>query len=174
METGDVLATLFDQKIVSIIKLFLRDDSKQYYLREIAKLTKVSPASTYRILKRLVDLQVLKVTEIKTAKLYSLEAGKTVDFLKSILEVDVVQAFVDQVKEVKGVEELYLYGKKEKSKATLFIVGSEIDNTNIKQIISDFKTRYSFNILDHFFTKDQYEKVQGLFSESKKLLYKKI
>ncbi len=173
MEITELLQSFFDTKMLSIIKLFLKEDGKQYYLREISKLTKVSPASTYRILKKLVDLQVITLTEIKTAKLYSLNTGKTVELLRSFLEIDVIQSFVEKASAVEGVDELYLYGKKEKSKATIFILGPNIEKNQIKQIINDFKERHNFSILDNYFTKEQYDQIQGLFAETKKLLYKK-
>ena len=68
METVDVLEQLFDNKILSVLQLFVENENNQYYLREIAKLTKVSPATTYRILNKLVDLNVLEIQEIKTLK----------------------------------------------------------------------------------------------------------
>lgn len=175
MEPSETLFSLFDSKKVGIIKLFLREEGKQYYLREIAKLAKVSPASTYRILKKLTAIQVLKMTEIKTAKLYSLESNKTVDFLKSILEVDIVQYFIEKASQVTGVEEIYLYGKKEKNRAVIFIIGSNIDANQLKVVIGDVKAKYSFNILDMCFTKEQYEQgvSHGLYPEMKKNLYKR-
>jgi hypothetical protein len=173
VEQTDILQALFDNKVMAILKLFIKEEGKQFYLREIAKLTKVSPATTYRILNKLVLLQILKVTEIKTAKLYNLEAGKQIDFLKTLVEVDVVSQFVEKVSLVPGVEEIYLYGKKDKNKADVFLIGSNIDKNPIKQLISDCKTQYSFNILDSYYTKEQYEQTQRYFTDSKKLLYRK-
>ena len=106
METVDVLEQLFDNKILSVLQLFVENENNQYYLREIAKLTKVSPATTYRILNKLVDLNVLEIQEIKTLKQYILSKNKKTEFLKTVIKKEkrVVDVFVDRIKSLEGIE----------------------------------------------------------------------
>jgi DNA-binding Lrp family transcriptional regulator len=173
-EPAEILQSLFDKKIVAILKLFLRDETKQYYLREISKLTKVSPASTYRILNKLVQIDVLKVTEIKTAKLYTLQTGKTVDFLKSFLEVDIVQFFVDNASAFSGVEEILLLTK-DKTKANLLILGNGVDTGQVKALCGEIRDKYTFTLNQMCLTREQYEQMSsmGLYPGSKKVMFRR-
>src|SRR3989344_2171462 len=107
MDQPELLGNLFDIKVLAILKFFLANDKNEYYLREVARLTRVSVASTYRILNRLVKLELLKVREIKTAKLYCLDVNKSVDFIKAVVEVDVVAQFVERASKVLGLEEVF-------------------------------------------------------------------
>lgn len=174
VEPTEVLQGLFDSKVVNIIKLFIREESKQFYLREIAKIAKVSPASTYRILNRLVGMGILKVTEIKTAKLYNLDSNKTVDFLKSVLEVDVVQYFVDRASQVSGVDEILLLSR-DKAKANLIMLGSNVDLNETKKISGEIKERFGFTLNQMTLSREQYEQMSamGLYPGSKKSMFRR-
>lgn len=176
MEPQEILDNLFDSKILAIIKFFLKNEQGEYYLREIARLTKVSPASTYRILNKLVDMGVLNIREIKTAKLYSLESNKTTEFLKSILEVDIIQYFVEQASKIEGIEEIILLGTKTKSKVNLLILGSGIDTAEIKLFTGEIKEKYDFTINQMSLARDQYDQMSamGLYPGEKKVLYRKV
>ncbi|NTV24061.1 MAG: helix-turn-helix domain-containing protein [Nanoarchaeota archaeon] len=173
MEPPEVLLGLLDQKVVTILRLFLKDDSKQYYLREISKATKVSLGSTHRILNRLVNSQILKVTEIKTAKIYSLEPNRTVEYLKTLIEVDCVAQFVEIAKNLAGVDEILLLAK-DKTKANVLILGT-LDSTELRKISWELKEKYQFTINHMSLTKEQYDQMSsmGLYPGTKKSLFRK-
>ena len=175
MDQSEILSKLFDAKVLAILKFFMSNDKNEYYLREISRLTKVSPASTSRILNSLVKMGLLKLREIKTAKLYSLETGKSVEFLKSIVEVDVVAQFVETATTLTGIEEMLLLTR-EKSKANLLVLGHDIDTNELRRIAAEIKEKFSFTLNYMTLTREQYEQMSamGLYPGSKKSLYRKI
>jgi len=176
MEPSEILEDLFDSKILKILKHFMKNPDKEFYLRELSRITRVSPASTYRILNRLVKLDILLVKEIKTAKLYSIKQNKTVEFMKSILEVDVIELFVEQASKVDQVEEVMLLGKKEQDKANLLLLGDSIDTAKVKLFAGVIKEEHGFTINHMSLSRDQFEQMSsmGLYPGSKKVLYKKV
>lgn len=175
MEPAEIMTNLFDNKVVKIIKFFIKNDVTEYYLRELSRLTKVSPASTYRILNKLVALEILEVREIKTAKLYKLSKNKTVDFLKSIMEIDVIEYFVEIASKIVEIQEILLLGKKEKLKANVLVLGNNINPQDLKTITAEIKEKYDFTLNQMTLSKEQYEQMSsmGLYPGGKKVLYKK-
>jgi len=175
MEPQEILGELFDNKIISILRFFLKNDNGEYYLREISRNTKVSPASTYRILNKLVDMNVLIVNEIKTAKLYTLEKSKTVDFLKTLVEVDIVQFFVEQASNIEAIEEILLLGARSKNKANVLVLGNNVDTAQVKLLCGEIKEKYDFTINQMILAREQYEQMSamGLYPGTKKILYRK-
>jgi hypothetical protein len=176
MEPIEVLESLFDKKILKIIQFFLKYDDKEFYLRELSNITRVPPATTFRILNKLVLLNILNVREIKTAKLYKLSSDKTVDFLKSIMEVDVVQLFCEEASKMSNVDEILLIGKKEKLKANVLVLGQNINTNDMKLLTGEIKQKYNFTINQMTIDKAQYEQMSsmGLYPGSKKVLFKKV
>jgi hypothetical protein len=174
MEPQEILEDLFDSKVLAVIKFFIKNDD-EYYLREISRLTKVSTASTFRILNKLTRMKILKMREIKTAKLYTLETNKTTEFLKSILEVDYVDYFIDKASLISGVEEILLLGSKTKSKANVLILGSDIDSAEIKMLTGEIKDKYNFSLNQMTLAREQFEQMSamGLYPGEKKVLFKK-
>lgn len=175
MDPPELIEKLFDNKIVSILKFFLKNEDKEFYLREISRETKVSPASTYRILGRLVELDVLKLREIKTAKLYTLEKNKATEFLSSVMEVDVVEQFVEQSSKLPGVEEIILLGEEKKDKANILVLGTDVDAAALKLLIGELKEKYGFSINQMTLARTQYEQMSdmGLYPGRKKILFRK-
>ena len=175
MEPQEILGELFDNKILAILRFFLKNDDDEYYLREISRNTKVSPASTYRILNKLVAMNVLLVNEIKTAKLYTLENNKTVDFLKSLVEVDVVQFFIEQASKLENIDEILLLGVRSKNKANVLILGNNVDTSRVKLLCGEIKEKYDFTINQMILAREQYEQMSdmGLYPGTKKSLYRK-
>jgi len=176
MEPQEILTELFDNKVLNILKFFLKDETGEYYLREISRLTKVSPATTYRILNKLVALEILSVKEIKTAKLYSLQQNKSIDFLKNLVEVDVIQFFVEQASKLENVEEILLLGNKGRTKANLLLLGTNIDTGKIKLLTGEIKEKYDYTINQMTLIREQYEQMSamGLYPGTKKLLFRKV
>ena len=100
MENLDILEQLFDKKILTVLRIFYENDSKEFYLREISKLTKVSLATTFRIVRKFVDLKL--VTEIKIAKfkVYKLADNENTRFLGQMIkrEKQALQVFITKIK----------------------------------------------------------------------------
>ena len=174
MENQEIIESLFDNKIISILKFFLKNDTNEYYLREIARNTRVSPTSTYRILKKLVELELLELREIKTAKLYKFASNKKSEFIKSMLEVDILEYFIESVKKIAGVDEILLLGKKDKAKANVILLGATINTADVKLLAGEVKEKYGFTINQMTLSKEQYEQMasMGLYPGEKKVLFR--
>jgi DNA-binding IclR family transcriptional regulator len=75
-----VLYTLVDPKILRILDLFLKNKGKFFHLNKIAREAKVPLSTTFRIVNRLVTLDIVEQTTIDKFKIYRLsENQKTSD-----------------------------------------------------------------------------------------------
>lgn len=175
METVEILEQLFDTKMLAVLKHFINNEKKQFYLREVAKSTRLPPATTYRILGKLIKLNILKKEEIKNLKLYHLEDNKKTEFLKAVLKIEkrVIDSFVDSVKVLPGVKSIILHGKEQKDRANLLLIGTDIDGNEVKRLCAEIKEKYSFTVSSLSLTEAQYEQMSsmGLFSGDKVELY---
>ena len=95
----DLLASIFDEKVVAILKSVLAKDN-EFGIREVAREAGVSTATTYRIIQRLKDLRIIakgkrgrntSYTIIKNSDLYSqiysLILGPKPDAITTLKEV---------------------------------------------------------------------------------------
>lgn len=165
---------LFDQALLKVFKLFLNNPEQEYYLREVAKLTKVPPASVYRILKQLTEIKVIDLHQIKKFKLYALN-GENTEFLAEIMQdrKSAVTEFVDLVKNFDGVEMIVLHGKEEKNRANILVIGTNTDSDTIKKNALYIGDKYKFNIILLTLTPDQYNQMSsmGLYPGKKRILF---
>lgn len=176
MEKLKVLEELFDEKLLAILKVVFNEKG-ELYLRETARKSGVPVATTFRLVKRLVDLGILKVKKVKNMKLYSLAENDKNDFLSGLLKKDVqiLEVFVEQVKKVKGVEAVVLQGERKKDKANVLIIGDEINGAELKRITAEINKEYDFQINYLPLNMEQYQQMSeiGLYSGDKKVLFKR-
>jgi len=66
MQNIETLGGLFDNKVLSVLAVLVNDMSGGLYLREISKYSKVSDASTYRIIKKMINLGLVEQLKIST------------------------------------------------------------------------------------------------------------
>ena len=177
MESVKILGELFDEKIISVLKTFVREKDKKFYLREISKITKVPAATTYRILNKLVKLELINQTRIKHLKLYQLSENDNTAFLENILKEGkrILQYFVDEIKNIPGVESIVLHGDETEEKANILIIGENINAEKIKPLCAKIKEEQNYTISTLALTKEQFEQISamGLYSGTKKILFKK-
>lgn len=170
----DVLEALIDPSLLKVLKLFINHEEQQYYLREVAKLTRLPPSTTYRVLNRLVDEDILTVTKIKKFKLYSMNTESN-RFLLDLFQdrKSAVAEFVRSIKEFSGVEMVVLHGKEEKESANVIVIGEKMDEESIKRNALYMSDKYSFNIILLVLTPDQYNQMSsmGLYPGKKKILF---
>lgn len=170
----EVLEGLLPSSTLKILRLFINNEEQRYYLREIAKLTKVPPASTYRIIQQLVDQHILIIEYIKKFKLYTFNP-ETPRFLVNILQdrKSAVIEFVDSIKEFDGVEMVVLHGQEDKNRASVFVIGKNMDEDSIKRNAVYIGEKYKFNIVLLTLVPEQYNQMasMGLYSGKKKILY---
>jgi len=87
MEPGKILEELLDKKTLAVLRLFSSNPDKQYYLREIAKATRVPIATVFRIVRHLVTMSVVAEIKIKKFKIYQYGSGKESKFVDQLIEV---------------------------------------------------------------------------------------
>jgi len=167
-----VLKSLLDPKKASVLRVVLSTNEERY-LSEIAELASVSTASTFRILKELVDLEILEKREWKTSKIYSSLKNPKVEFLKNLFtdEYDGLQDFVKAMEDVKGISQIILHGKQTKGKANVLLIGRHIEIGKIDVIVKAINKR-GFEISYLTLGIEQYAQMakMGLYSEEKKVL----
>ena len=169
-----VLEALISPSTLKILKLFINNEDQKYYLREIAKLARVPPASTYRIVKDLVEMGLLEVQAIKKFKLYyyNIEKGS---FLTNVLQdrKSAVVEFVNSVKEFDGIDMIVLHGQEDKNKANVLVIGNNMDVESIKRNAVYISEKYKFNLVLLTLVPEQYNQMasMGLYPGKKKILY---
>lgn len=170
----EVMEALVAPSTMKILRLFINNEDQQYYLREVSKLTKVPPATTYRVLQLLVGIGILDLQAIKKFKLYSFnyETGR---FLLDLLQdrKSAVAEFVNSVKAFDGVQLVVLHGKEDKNRANVLVIGTEMDSESIKRNSVYFSDKYKFNIILLTLSPDQYNQMSsmGLYPGKKKILF---
>jgi hypothetical protein len=174
MDKKKVIETLFDKKVIKILRLFINNPDNDYYLREIARISKVSPTSTFRILSSMKDLDLLLEKKDKHLKTYSLiqeNAGMFIDLLGD--KKSAIQEFAEFIKTVGGVKSCMLHGKEEKDKASILIVGEGVNQEKIRSQTLLIKEKYDFNIIFLVMDPMQYEQMlqMGLYPGKKTTLY---
>lgn len=175
MDPGLLFSNLFDKKKLAMIKLFLNNPDNEYYLREAAKLAKLSPATSLRILDLLEHNGVVTMRKIKKMKLYSLAKSKEASYLSEILSPrkSAIQEFVESASKVNGVVEIIQHGSKQKDKANMLIIGLNVDSSQVSKIVNTIKSNYGFSIIHLVLSPDQYGQMSsmGLYSGEKKILF---
>lgn len=174
MDKKQIVETLFDKKIIKILRLFVNNKDKTYYLREIARMTKVPPATAHRIIKQLKDLEL--IVELKDRYLKTYSANSTnLEMFSNLLEdkKSAIKEFSEFIATVEGVTMAILHGEEEKDKASILVVGENLDQTKIRDKTLDIKEKYKFNIIYLILAPTQYEQMlsMGLYRGRKVILY---
>lgn len=172
MVKKEVLANLIDSKKAAVLKVVL-NSPEELYLKEIATKSGVSITSTFRIIKELIEMGILKKREWKTSKVYGCERNAKVDFIKELLheEFEGLEEFVDRMKDFPEISNIILHGAQRKGKANVLLIGENIDSNKIEEICSDLKDK-GFEMSYLTLTKGQYSQMSkmGLYSGEKKIL----
>lgn len=175
MSPKSIVEEFFDKKMLSVLKLFLFDETDQFYLREISKKAKVPVATTFRIIKKLKELGIIEETVIKKTKLYSLSHNKNTKLLADLLEEkkSVLEEFVEYVSGLEGVEMIIRHGEESKDKTNVLVIGSNIDAKAVKDKVGDIKEKYNFNIIELVLGPTQFNQMSsmGLFPGKKVILW---
>lgn len=173
----EILADLIDQKTLNIIKFFMENEKDEFYLREIAKKTDVSAASTFRILNKLLLMKIIDKKEGKTSKLYTISDNKQVEYLKKILNKDktMLDTFVEFIKGIPSVEMAVIHGKLQKDKMNALLIGNDIDMEMVNGFLKEIKQKYNYNVSILSLTIEQYHQMtsMGLYQGEKKVIYRR-
>ena len=75
---------LIDRNTVSILRHFVKNSRDIFHITQVSQLTGVSPATTFRIINRLVRSDILEIQRISKMKVYRLKiTAKTKIFMKN-------------------------------------------------------------------------------------------
>ena len=177
MENKDILEQLIDPKVIKILRIFFENDKKQFYLREIAKNTGVSAASTFRLLNKLVQMRIISLIHSAKFKTYILADNETTRFLGQLIkkEKQILQILVTRVKDISGLDEVILYGKEDKDKANVLLIGNNIEAGSVKDVCSGIKEEFNYTINPLILNRDQYDQMNsmGLYPDKKRVLFRK-
>jgi len=177
MQTIEVLTELFDKKILNVLDAVINDKSGGMYLSEVSKFANVSPATTYRIINKLVKLELIEEIKIKRLKLYKFKRSGKSEFLYQLFKKDVkiLQMFIDKIKDVPELQAVVLHGEEAKDRANVLLIGGSIDSGKIKETCSEIKENYNFIIAPLILTAEQYDAMSkmGLYSGKKSIIFEK-
>ena len=134
MEDMTVLEDLFDNKIISVLKIMFRDVKKKWYLQELSVESKVPMATCLRILEKFQKLELIDVEKVSRVKLYSLLDNKKVKFLSGIFKEDlkILDEFVERLKDLPGLKSIILHGNEYSDRANILLIGDDMDPGRIK------------------------------------------
>ncbi len=177
MPNIDILKQLFDKKILRIIHVFSQNKNKQFYLRELSRAANVSPATTYRIIGKLVKAGIIEEIKISKFKVYKIIINEKTKGIAKLLkeEVNPLEIFVEKAKELEGIDSIILQGKKTNKSANILIIGNDDMSKKVDEICKELKQKYNFNI-DFLILSDlQFRQMTklGVYSGDKKILWKK-
>jgi len=177
MDSQKILEGLFDKKMLTILKLFLKKKDQQFYLKEISKQTRVPLATTHRILNKLLELEVIEKTKIKHLKIYKLKENEKTKYLEAVFEEKktIIDEFLEQATNIPGIKTIMIYGREEKDKANLLVIGESVDNSLIREIIIKIKEKYNFTLTHLVLTETQYEQMaaMNLYPGKKEIILEK-
>ena len=172
MVRKEVLANLIDSKKAAILKTLL-NAKDEMYLKEISEKSNVSITSTFRIVNDLVNLEILQKREWKTSKVYSAAGNEKTEFLKELFyeEYDGINDFVGMIKDLSGVQNIFLHGTRKSGEAKIILIGEHINASRVEEALQEVQKKgFELNYLS--LAKGQYEHMvkMGLYSGGKKVL----
>ncbi|MBW2990414.1 winged helix-turn-helix domain-containing protein [Candidatus Woesearchaeota archaeon] len=177
MPAKNIVEEFFDKKVLSILKLFLFDETSQFYLRELSKKARVPVATTFRIIKKLKDMGIIEETVIKKTKLYSLSHNKNTKMLGELLEEKktVIGEFVEYVSKLPNVHMIVKHGEDSKDKANIIVIGPGVDSKAVKEKVGDIKDKYNFTIIEYVLDPGVFNQMSqgGLITGKKVILWEK-
>lgn len=177
MVAKNILEEFFDRKELTILKLFLFDETDKFYLREVAKKTRIPVTTTFRTIRKLKEIGIIDETVIKKTKLYSIAQNKNTKLLSELFEErkSILDEFVSATTALPGVVMILIHGEEEKDKANLIILGTNIDTKAIKDKIGEIKEKYNFAIIELVLEPAQFTQMSSmnLFPNKKTILWEK-
>lgn len=177
MEPGKILEELFDKKTLAVLRLFSSNPHTQYYLREIAKATRVPVATVFRIIRRLVMMGIITEIKVKKFKVYQYGTGKESKFVEQLIETrrGAVEEFVEACRVIDGIQQVILHGKKLKDKANLLIIGHGVPKEPLIEVTARIKEQIGFTVIYLVLEPQQYEQMaqMGLYADDRQVLLQK-
>jgi len=174
----EILSGLLDEKLISIISVFVKYPDKRFYLSEVSKLSGVNNTSTFRILNRLSTQEIIKSTVIGRVRVYQLARGDRALALTQLLKKEVqangLEEFVSRVKALPRIR-LIALDTKTASEAKVIVVGEFSSKERIERICREIQAETGYKIEFVELNVQQFEGLRTLqsFGSGRKILYKK-
>lgn len=176
MEQAQLLAELFDDKITKILTV-LSNKPKDFYLKELSDTAKVPIATTFRIVQKLKQLNVITESQISKFKLYRLANNNKSRFLTEIFrnKNSPLSEFIETIKNKPEIEAVILHGDLMDNRANVLLIGYNIRSSEMDKIVEDIKNRRGFSISFVNLDPNQYRQMtaMGLYSGRKTQLFSK-
>ena len=173
---NNVLAGLLDDKLIRVITLFTKHPDKRFYLSEIARMSDVNTATTFRIMSKIVAQDLVKATVIGKARTYQLSKNEKANNLSGMLrrdDSDVLDDFCERIAMFPRVR-LVLLDSKTGSDAKLIIVGEFPSKERIERVAADIMSERKYKISFVEFNIQQYKDMKELgMLKDKKIIYRK-
>ncbi len=80
------LSGLIDKKVEKILKLFFENKKELFHINSVSKRSNVPLATTFRIIKRLVNLEIITAVEVGKFKIYKLNANEKTELLARLVK----------------------------------------------------------------------------------------
>lgn len=158
----DVLKDLFDNKIISILDIFLENPNKAFSLTEISNISKVNVTASFRIINKLVKKNFLKTIPKQKTKVYQLENNEKTKSLLKILEKDYkeLESFIEFLIKIPTINKIIL-DSKNKDNAKIIIIGKIPDKSEINDFILKIKDKSGFLIEYIEISEEQFETMKN-------------
>ena len=176
MASENLLESLFDKKILNILRLLINRKEQKFTLKEISKYSRVPLASTFRIINKLVLLEIIQVSRIKHLKIYSLSQNEKTRYLEIIIKENktIIEEFIESINKIPGIQTVILHGKQEKDKANILVIGENIESSLVRQAVVLIKEKHNFTITHLILDEDQYNQMaaMNLYSGKRKYCFR--
>ena len=176
MVNVEVFLPLMEKKTSAILNVLFNTPG-DFYLRELAVKANVPPATTLRILRKLVPLELVQVNQVKHIKLYSIAKNEKTHTLSSLFkkEVKILEFFVNSVKSMPGLQAVYVHGEESEDRINVLLIGDNLDQGFLRNLISQIKDSYNYVITYLIVTLEQYRQMSqmGLWGRQRKVLWEK-
>ena len=168
----DILARLFDEKILKILKEVQGEKIMQ--IREVARSTKLPPSTVHRIFQRLEKIGLLHKENIGTVHIYKVnQTSEIYNLIERIIPRQLpLDIFMSQLKSYPIDEILLIHSQEEMS--NLVIIG-DIKAETVQNLTDNIKKDFNHSIRTLVLSKVQYNNLEALNMKPtyQKILYKK-
>jgi len=143
----NILKDLFDEKVIEIIDLFLENPEKKYSLTDISNTTKINIATTFRIVKKLVEKEFVTPVKIKKVNIYKLAENEKTKALSKLLkkESEPLQKFTKELSKYSRVKKIILDSKEDHT-LKILIVGDSVPKEKINNLCREIKKEFETEI----------------------------
>lgn len=153
-----MLSTLFDEKTIAILYLLLKKKDI-FYLRDLSRDSGVSLATTYRIIQKCHEINL--VEKVQQDKLTFYKINRNSETFQEVYELLIgkPEDILENIKKSIFPVKLY-FSRNDKSK--LFIVGDNMDNQKITDIIQEHIQSLGINPKLLFLSQTQFGEMKSM------------